>query len=618
MFPPDHHNTDRRRFFMEKMIHTYRLRYLVPFTFPDYRELFRALKKSEDWVITDVRGQQEQDVYSFILDSFSADGAKTRPGSAWLLNRNEKNDRLPIISYRKKGDRPLKLSVTEAGLFLFQSRVGFFWYEIQMGKSITAAKLIEIQNQIRELNRRSNIERFFLISEENIRFEVEKSAVSKEKPGEAGWIFCENPYPCYIRQSAMKPAGVSNDVTTNFPEGAEDFSESAAADSSECSTVDSSESIVADRSAFYDDLEPVRVYPDHKTGNYGFLCNRLRQFTFGSWIAALLYAISPDIVFFTEKRNCLCSGASPLDAAAYPANVPDKAILFTYAVFDAPSADEDSGLQFQEAVFNLTNGYKKSYRMNADIGSDMYRPFQNAVWYATREGCGYFVETAEAAPEFFRHNMKSKVVNDYFILYVILLYQSYSLLRFSRSTAEELSAVPETYASDEGGSIETLQKLNCEINTFLVKGIHTSVSSIGHQNLFFRYVMRALDIESDIRSVTAGLDALLKLQDEIEKQRASAVEKEEEAAHRAADDAMNNSLGLISMLAVISAFTDGLGFVSEIKAILSNGAITPENIVTLSVFALLAVLILRISWPAVKFYWHRHRERKKDKTDRNG
>lgn len=579
---------------MEKMIHTYRLRYLIPFTFRDYRELFCALKKSEDWAITDARGQQEQDVYSFILDSFSSDGAKTRPGSAWLLDHHKKNNRLPIISYHKKGDSPLKLSVTEAGLFLFQSRVGFFWYEIQMGKSITAAKLIEIQNQIRELNRRSNLERFFLISEENIRFEVEKSAVSEEKPGESGWICCENPYPCYIRQSAIKPVDI--------PKDAADFSES----------------METDRFVFYDNLEPVRFYPDHKTGNYGFLCNRLQQFTFGNWIAALLYTLSADIAFFTEKINCLCGKASRSEPVLYPANVPDKAILFTYAVFDMSSAGETTDLQFKEAVFNLTNGYKESYRMNADIGSDMYRPFQNAVWYATREGCGYFVKTAEAAPEFFRHNMKSKVVNDYFILYVILLYQSYSLLRFSKSTAEKISAVPETYVSDAGDSIETLQKLNCEINTFLVKGIHTSVSSIDHQNLFFQYVMRALDIESDIRSVTAGLDALLKLQNEIEKQRAAATEREEEEARRAADDSMNNSLGLISMLAIISAFTDGLGFLSEVNDILSKGEITPGNIITLIVFALLAVLILRISYPAVKFYWCRHRERTKDKADRKG
>ncbi len=572
---------------MEKMIHTYRLRYLIPFTFEDYQELYNTLKKSESWAITNVSGQQEQDVYAFILDSFSTKESETHPGSAWLLGRHEKKERLPVLSYHKKGDSPLKLSVSEAGLFIFQSGVGFFWYEIRMGKNITAAKLIEIQNQIKELNRRSNIERFFLISKENIRFKADKSAFSKEKPEEDGWIFCENPRPCYIKQSAIKPA----DYSENTPE---------------------------DISLPFDDLEPVRFYPDHETGNYGFVCNRLRQFTMGNWIAGLLYALTPEITFFTGKKNCLCSAASLSGGAAYLVSVPDKAILFTYAAFDLPQADDSFDPQFLQSVFNLTNGYRESYWMKADIRSDMYRPFQNAVWYATREGCGYFIETTKHAPEFFRHNMKNKVMNDYFILYVILLYQSYSLLRFSKSTAEKLSAVPGTYASDTDSSIKTLRELNCEINTFLVKGIHTSVSSVNHQNLFFSYVTQALDIESDIRSVTAGLDALLKLQNEIEKKQASTMEKEEEEARRAADDAMNNSLGLLSMLAIISAFTDGLGFISEIKSIFSNGTLTPGNIAALLVFVFLAILILRISCPAVTFYWRRYRERKKAASDRNG
>lgn len=96
------------------------------------------------------------------------------------------------------------------------------------------------------------------------------------------------------------------------------------------------------------------------------------------------------------------------------------------------------------------------------------------------------------------------------------------------------------------------------------------------------------------------------------------MEKEEEEARRAADDAMNNSLGLLSMLAIISAFTDGLGFISEIKSIFSNGTLTPGNIAALLVFVFLAILILRISCPAVTFYWRRYRERKKAASDRNG
>lgn len=564
---------------MVNMIHTYRLRYLVPFTFPDYQHLYDSLKANRNWTITDGRTEQEQDVYPFILDSFSRSASENRPGSAWLLSGSEKEGQLPALSCRRQGASPLTLQMTQAGIFLFRSLTGFFWYEFDMGKAIAPDTLVEIQNQIKELNRRSNTERFFLIAEKNIRFEVNPASLSEEKPDSGEWLFCGNPHPCYIKLSDLRQPASPEDVPayTGRPD---------------------------------ESLEAVRFYPDRKTGNYGLVCNALQKFSLGGWIAGELWKLSPDITFFAEKSSCMPKSSSP-NAASYPDKVPDKALLFTYAVFDDFCGEGPSDEQFLEAAYELTCGYKKSYRMNPETAADMFRPFQNTLWYATRDGCGYFVKSAGDSEEFFRHNMRAKIINDYFILYILLLYQSYSLLRFSISIMENLPAGPEAYLTDTGRSMEMLGKLNCEINTFLVKGMHTSVSFVNHQNLFFRYVMEALHIEEDIKSVTVGLNALLELQNSIEKQQEALAEKQEEQQRRRADDAMNDSLGLISMLAIISAFTDGLGLISEITSILSSDTVTIANIVTLSIFAALTLLIIRLAFPAVRLYWRRHSEQKR-------
>lgn len=564
---------------MVNMIQTYRLRYLVPFTFPDYQHLYDSLNANRNWTITDGSTTQEQDVYPFILDSFSRSASENRPGSAFFFGGSEKEGQLPALSCRRQGASPLTLQMTQAGIFLFRSLTGFFWYELDMGKAIAPDTLIEIQNQIKELNRRSNTERFFLIAQKNIRFEIAPTSLSEEKPDSGEWVFCGNPYPCYIKLADLRQPASSEDTAAyiNGPE---------------------------------ESLEAVRFYPDRKTGNYGLVCNALQKFSLGCWIAGELRKLSSDITFFAEKNNCMHSPSSP-NAASYPDKVPDKALLFTYAVFDDFCGDGPSDEQFLKAAYELTNGYKKSYRMNSETAADMYRPFQNTLWYATREGCGYFVKSAGDSEDFFRHNMRAKVINDYFILYILLLYQSYSLLRFSIAIMENLPANPGIYMTDTGRSMEILRKLNCEINTFLVKGMHTSVSFVNHQNLFFCYVMEALHIEKDIKSVTVGLNALLELQNSIEKRQEALAEKQEEEQRRRADDAMNDSLGLISMLAIISAFTDGLGLISEITSILSSGTVTIANIVTLSIFTIVALLIVRLAFPAAKLYWRRHSEQKR-------
>lgn len=86
----------------------------------------------------------------------------------------------------------------------------------------------------------------------------------------------------------------------------------------------------------------------------------------------------------TEKKKQLSRLYNSL-----PKNCPDKALLFTYAVFERDSdwKVDDNAIR---TTYYLTNGYKESYEMSGNVADMVRKPFSNVLWMATREGCGCY------------------------------------------------------------------------------------------------------------------------------------------------------------------------------------------------------------------------------------
>lgn len=175
-------------------------------------------------------------------------------------------------------------------------------------------------------------------------------------------------------------------------------------------------------------------------------------FLLGNWIAERLQFLH--VRFLAERKN---SYASLLSNFYYkdvdkrerserkkvfydvlPTLCPDKALLFSYVVFRR----EDGWRKDSEAIrtaYYLTNGYKDSYEMSTDIQEIVKNPFSNVYWMAAREGCGYFVWESEKNQIFFEKNQYVKIMNDYFLLYIRAIYQSYSLMHYAVQVSERLS-----------------------------------------------------------------------------------------------------------------------------------------------------------------------------------
>lgn len=311
-------------------------------------------------------------------------------------------------------------------------------------------------------------------------------------------------------------------------------------------------------------------------------------FMLGNWIAERLQFLN--VSFWAYRKNSYASLLSDFyykdvdkrewsekRRAFYdmlPALCPDKALLFSYIVFRRDEGWSKNPESLRTAYY-LTNGYKESYEMSADIETAVKNPFSNVYWMAAREGCGYFAWEGDNNQRFFEKNQYVKIMNDYFLLYIRAIYQSYSLMRYAVLVSKRLSNDYSLYVNvnDETERLSRqISDISTEINLFLVKSVVTSVSYVHHQNEFYEYLIERLRVNEDAESVTAGLAALQGLQHEtlLKKEKEQKLTEQEEREREAqrekeADNMFQIGLGLMTFLAVISAVTDAYGIVSGLS-----------------------------------------------------
>lgn len=550
-----------------------RMRYIISFTWKEsYKTMFESLAAAEGWKCradahTESRSgpdYKEQDIFEHILKAFSSNKADTCSiGSAWDYKANLNRKIVTLAWFAKKPEAAFYIKtdkeaedakdtkaadagaieaakaakeaedeknkellagkydvdLTDMGIYLFRNRVGFFWYEISVPDEMAPEDLIEFQYLIKELNRNERSQN------SSVLYERDKSENFPEEQ-EAG-------YRSSLEDNQDRKAGFIRDrVTPKNNKG---------------------ETVRTVRGTLY------------------------RYFSLGNWIGEVLDGIAQKrnvhIEYFSGSTNIL---RNPDEGSADI--VPDKANMFSYVTFTAdelereiddkasysPEKIEEYRLsELKEYAFLLTNGYKRSYLISTDERNASKFLFANVCCSASEAGCGYFAAPTEENEAFFEGNMKDKVMLDYFLLYILVLHQHYSLILYARMISEELSADPEEYLRSTKMQ-ERLARIVSEINTFFVKNVNASVSMIAHQNDFYEYVLERLRIRKNIESVKMGLDAIYKLQlrlaEQEEKERKEQVEKALKARERRAQKAefnLNVSLALLSLIAIVSAFVDG-------------------------------------------------------------
>ncbi len=309
------------------------------------------------------------------------------------------------------------------------------------------------------------------------------------------------------------------------------------------------------------------IAPD-KLVDGGKRYKKTTPFYLGVWIDDIIRTISSSIKYYPQRTRTIDGEKRGLS---------DKVVLFHCGSIDK---SDDS----EKTLVYLTRGYKSSYKLSDDQLEQIYKPFENVRCFATSEGCGYYALTDENTPAFFSD--LTKVNNDYFFLYMLALYQSYTLLHYSELIAEKLSATQGDYKNYSKKLESSLDDLTTELNVFLAKSVYASVSHIQHQNEFFKQVSESLLIKENIASVSAGIEALNNIErtlyeDEVEKK----------------NRYLNSCLTIVSFLALFSAFNDVNEFLNNhfyaMFPLTRPWATLIANGILLAVFLTVVILLFR-------------------------
>ncbi|MBR0092372.1 MAG: DUF308 domain-containing protein [Lachnospiraceae bacterium] len=265
--------------------------------------------------------------------------------------------------------------------------------------------------------------------------------------------------------------------------------------------------------------KPPKKMMRRKTGKDSY-----ESFRMGEWLSKILFSGELRIRFWAERKT---------EMEGKAAVIPDKALLFQYVFCDGPESVGD-----HDPAFRIANGYDDKYSIPEDIGKSMYRPFGNSCFYVSKAGMACVATNTNTNEEFYKHQFAARFKRDYFFIFLLLSYQSFSCAHYAKLLAK-LPADLAVYREDTEQE-NKLESLNGEITLFLVKSVFGSVSNMHHQNEVYRYGKTALHIEEDLQSLTIGLSAL----EELEKERR--------------DRKVNTALAFFGFIIVVSALIDGL------------------------------------------------------------
>lgn len=549
---------------MSEMVTKKIMRYIVPFSYGlSFDEAIAKIDGGENSLITFEKDQSgnsngpESDVYDYVRNEFKFDEGnnKSKVGCSYRAKLDANNPVLQLVldttlfSNKNIGDQNI-LILDDLGLLIGRNGVGFLWYEIgtkrETKEAVCLESLEEFQNQFKELCRNDQKVSFWnriTVTERN------KDTLTLPEYG--------------IREEKV----INNEV----------------------------------KSTFY--YEP---------------------FSMGIWIAEILSFLQ--VAFVPERKNPIngiLNNAKKKDVSAIEranfhysivegkkkehtaAFIPDKSLLFTYLSFETQETPEFSE-EMVKKLIRLGNGYKSTYAIKKDTEKDVFKTFENIMWYTSQEGCACFALPDEKSKIFMETEMLSKVKTDYFTLYLKSLFQSYSLLMYAERIQNELSAVKTDYV--DGTEENAIGDIESDINLFLTKSMATSVSHISHQSDFYIYVKERLHIKEDVDSVTAGLNALSELQKEkiqdLEAQRS---------------DRIQTVMGLFSILAIGSALFDTYSIFKEVFSPEWNFISMIQNHpVRITVFLVVYILVIAVcivattyTFKAIRSAWGKNKGKKK-------
>ena len=576
------------------------MRYIVPFYFDGaYEEVCRKLSEaSDEWEPGQVACRY---VYLHIYQSVNyAKGEKEKQGGVWRQNRQSAKINLWL---KLRENEARYASISNSGIYLFRTGIGLFWYEIDFKDTeLPVDTLIEYEDQLQTfgLNKREHFiyrvagKKSFIVSdhpnlkEENSGKEEGKQPIlqiREEKAPITGQLI-----EVYHRVPALSGKNVY--LCADF----EKHTETPVLEKKENERIDFCLTRLEQNES------EVKAYISFR---------EIESFSIPQWMNEKLQVLGCGISF------CMMEGIKSKRGkkGQSETNGPRRALLYNYFSFEQEAeAQSDEGQRKQMLLDRadfLTAGHNKNFLRSPDVSEYVYQPFKDAYWYVSNSGCGCYVYKNEENRHYLKTNLSDNVRRDYFMIYILLLYQLYSLIHFSEKIEYELSADAKDYLKAPEAYNLKLKEIQAEINTFLLKSVHTSVSQMQTQNDFYQFAKKNLRLREEIQSLTAGVDFLEELLETQEEQRRQEKENAELLQRQQEEDKLSVGVAVLSLLAILSAFADGIGFLNEIKEAGSLMNLCRENIaypIILVIVVLIGFVALVVCKDSAVRYWRSKRK----------
>ena len=470
----------------ETVLDCYRLRFLIPFSYTgSYEEVYDAFagnqatwKRREDARLPSTRkgSYVHYDVFEYLMkDCFSEEGGKRSWGSVWDWMKepgktSRKKTNALHLAYFPNAGRDASgrlLDVENAGLYLFRSHVGIFWYEIQLKGSIQKVEYDQDKIDAIKKDIAKKLSDDLPETSESYDYMLRMMNVCKDINN-----------PNRNRGSIWKLGEKMEWV----PHGEERqrFEERI------------KEPGYGERPGFI--LRDCTA--DKKSVFFNYYT--FEDFRLSRWIKELLEENLPDgcrIRYYPERPVQSTPAEYERTGERYT-TVAEKPLLFQYIVRNQAGADE-----LKETAWYMAHGYDRTHLFPEGEDAGFLRSSDNICMYACREGGGYYCSLEGANKEFFRNNMPKSIESNYFFLFVLAQYQRYSLDFYREALIKTLMKSPEE-------SEEELRALEKEIRYYLAACMPRAVSHITSQNDFYTYTCRKIGAWDSAQELEKSLDHL--------------------------------------------------------------------------------------------------------------
>ena len=226
-------------------------------------------------------------------------------------------------------------------------------------------------------------------------------------------------------------------------------------------------------------------------------------------------------------------------------------------------------------AYYIANGFNSSFRLSRSIEEHMTSMYENMVYSCSQNGCSICVSYDDSNDKFFLKGFSRNLHNSYFLFYILINYQKFTLIKFSNELYQDFSDSYEI----ESLSLDKLVKHSGRINMFMMNSINSSVSYNDHHNKFYEYLFKRLQIKKDIEFLSMGVESLHQhlrnIKDDEDKRTSNKVSK---------------SLAVLSLLVVFSALIDSFDFIDSAAEYFGPFSLETVRIIHIGVIVLIVVM----------------------------